>query len=562
MKDWLNQCHFGDVRDVLKLMIADGVKVNTIVTSPPYWGLRSYLPADHPDKAHELGSEPTIQEFIASMTEVFMLAREVLADDGTLFLNMGDSYFSGGGKQVTNSSDAATRRGPQPSVRRATSCGTSDKEPASSPSSDCLCGNLCDACRAAYRIGKSHSSGQHVPTPTLLPSLSSRVHRASMHDHPPTSDSIHQADRTSPATTDQQHSSLQQDAELRGALESTNPESSLQLPGACLQVSPQAVLCQLCACSLPDCVQGSERMASCSHCTALRGSVSDIEGKGVLASAYPYSTNASLKPKDLVGQPWRLAFALQDAGWWLRQDIIWSKPNPMPESARDRCTKAHEYLFLLAKSERYYYDFDAVQEPVNGGANARRSKTGVGFGHGFDENPKPRVTAVVPTGWDTRTGEGGHGAFHKLGRTPGNVNPPKGQAAYEAGDESHRTKGGLLAHARKLAAAGSGTKNNGSMDAALEEMRSTRNRRSVWTVGSEPYKGAHFATFPRALIEPCILAGAGAGGTVLDIFMGSGTTAQVAEKLGRKWIGIDFDIRNKALQDERLRQPSLDLEAA
>lgn len=356
MKSWLNRCHFGDVRDVLRRMIADGVKVSTIVTSPPYWGLRSYLPADHADKVHEIGSEPTLHEFIATMTGVMMLAREVLADDGTMWMNMGDCYATGAGK-----------------VNTAPGGGTQGERWAGVRGDDKLPG-----------IGP-------ITQPNRMPQ-----------------------------------------------------------PG--------------------------------------------------------------LKPKDLAGQPWRLAFALQDAGWWLRQDIIWSKPNPMPESTRDRCTKAHEYIFLMSKSERYYYDFDAVQEPVEGGAHARRK--------------------LEPAGWAT-------------GGTPHTA------AAHQTA-KNHR----------KLAPAGSGTKNNGSMEEALTEMRDTRNRRSVWTVPSEPFKGAHFATFPSKLIEHCILAGAPAGGVVLDIFMGSGTTAQVAEKLGRQWIGIDIDIRNKALQDERLRQPSLMLEQA
>ena len=378
MNQWLNRCHFGDVRDVLRQMIAAGVKVNTIVTSPPYWGLRSYLPDGHTDKVREIGSEPTLREFIETMTEVMMLAREVLADDGTLWMNMGDCYATGAGK--VNTAPGGGIQGERWAGGRG-----DDKRPKMGP----------------------------ITQPNRMPQ-----------------------------------------------------------PG--------------------------------------------------------------LKPKDLAGQPWRLAFALQDAGWWLRSDIIWAKPNPMPESTRDRPTKAHEYLFLLAKSERYYIDFEAWKEPVTGGAHSRRPSNGVGFGHGYDENPKPRQTYKTPDGWDTSKGEGGHGAFHKEGREKG----------------------------RKLADAGSGTKNNTSFDAAMAVMPDDRNRRSVWTVPTEAFKGAHFATFPQKLIEPCILAGAPVGGVVLDIFMGSGTTAQVAERLGRQWIGIDIDIRNKALQDGRLRQTSLMLEAA
>jgi len=215
-----------------------------------------------------------------------------------------------------------------------------------------------------------------------------------------------------------------------------------------------------------------------------------------------------------------------------------------------------------------------MREPVTGGANPGRANPEAagtkrpGFGYGHDEVAKRRTK--TPDGWDARTGQGGHGSFHaegrEKGRVPGNVNPPKGQAAYEAGDDMHRTKAGLLAYAqkaRKLADAGSGRKNNDSMDEALSEMRETRNRRSVWTVPSEPYSGAHFATFPSALIEPCILAGCPAGGVVLDIFMGSGTTGAVSKRLGRNWIGIDIDERNAALQRDRIsQQESFVLEVA
>lgn len=416
--DWLNRCHFGDVRAVLRRMIDDGVQVHTIVTSPPYWGLRSYLPAGHPDKPFELGSEPTLREFLDAMVDVFELCRQVLRDDGTMWVNMGDSY-------------------------------------------------------AASSLS-NHGRGKATPA--------------------------------------------------------TNSRGAPQ-PGAGWENPPRR-----------------------------------MPGDG-------------LKPKDLVGQPWRLAFALQDAGWWLRQDIVWHKPNPMPESIRDRCTKAHEYVFLLAKSERYYYDFEAMQEPVNGGAHARRSMEHSsmkrpGFGHGYDEHPKPRYK--TPDGWATHPGS--HGSIHKDGREKGFVQPdpgvgrrvtkvgPKGgeganDSAYGDGKGTRLGRGAGWRE-RKLAEACSGTKNNESMEEALAGMRSTRNRRSVWTIPSEPYKGAHFATFPRALIEPCILAGCPAGGTVLDIFFGSGTTGEVAQSLGRSFIGIELNAANDSLQAERLRQPSLCLEVA
>jgi DNA modification methylase len=206
--------------------------------------------------------------------------------------------------------------------------------------------------------------------------------------------------------------------------------------------------------------------------------------------------NTGLKSKDLIGIPWRVAFALQTDGWYLRQDIIWSKPNPMPESVQDRCTKAHEYLFLLSKQPRYYYDAEAIKEPASENTNAS---------------------------------------------LPGNKRH-KGTDAYEAGDEKHRTKAGLVDYAkRKRAEVGNGVKSNESFYDATAGHVDFRNKRSVWTVGSEPFPEAHFATFPPALIEPCIKAGCPAGGTVLDPFGGAGTTGLVADRLQRNAILIELN---------------------
>jgi DNA modification methylase len=182
-----------------------------------------------------------------------------------------------------------------------------------------------------------------------------------------------------------------------------------------------------------------------------------------------------LKPKDLVGIPWRVAFALQADVWYLRSDIIWAKPNPMPESVRDRPTKAHEYLFLMAKSERYYYDAEAVREP---GAEPGRQRN------------------------DRMGGASGHIVRHSPG---------------------------------------------GMMGAS-----SSRNLRSVWTITTQPYPEAHFATYPPKLIEPCILAGCPEGGTVLDPFAGSGTTGAVAQLLGRRFIGIELNPEYVKLAERRI----------
>jgi site-specific DNA-methyltransferase (cytosine-N4-specific) len=287
-----------------------------------------------------------------------------------------------------------------------------------------------------------------------------------------------------------------------------------------------------------------------------------------------------LKNKDLMGQPWRLAFALQDAGWWLRQEIIWSKPNPMPESVRDRCTKAHEHIFLLTKAERYYWNFDGSQEPVSGGANPRRPGNGVGFGHGYDPVTKPRAVKT-PAGWATGT-DRAHDEV--LGRYTEHRRSGKyGDLTGGDDDGMHRTKAGLNLPTPKAALAtadnngayaegksermgrGAGwrVKNNASMDKSLSTMPNTRNPRSVWTIPTQSYSGSHFATFPEALVERCLIPGCPPGGTVLDIFLGSGTTAQVAQRLGMNWIGIDLDLRNEALQRDRIGgQAALILEHA
>jgi len=304
----MNIIEFGDCRNTMRMWCSLGVKVQTCVTSPPYFGLRDY------GHAGQIGLEQTPDEYIAAMVEVFRCVRDVLADDGTLWLNIGDSY-------------AANRSYQVPSTKG----------------------------------GLKHSDSQSA-----------------------------------------------------GAKGSKVPEG--------------------------------------------------------------------LKPKDLIGIPWMLAFALRADGWYLRQDIIWHKPNPMPESVRDRCTKAHEYIFLLSKSERYYFDSEAMKEPaVRAGDKAGGSKYS-------------SADADVALG----------------------------------GRHTAATLAGVVSQ--------------------------TRNRRSVWTVATRPYKGAHFATFPPALIEPCILAGSRTGDIVLDPFMGSGTTAQVALQHGRAYLGCELNPDYKDLQDQRISQ--------
>ena len=182
-----------------------------------------------------------------------------------------------------------------------------------------------------------------------------------------------------------------------------------------------------------------------------------------------------LKNKDLIGIPWRVAFALQADGWYLRQDIIWAKPNPMPESVTDRCTKSHEYVFLLSKSARYYYDNVAIKEPAQD--------------------------------WGTR--DRTNGKYHNEGS---GLTPQSG----------------------------------------LEKSYETRNKRDVWTIASKPFKGAHFAVMPEALVEPCVLAGSAEGDTVLDPFTGSGTVAVVALRHGRNFVGTELNPEYGEIAKDRI----------
>ena len=223
-----------------------------------------------------------------------------------------------------------------------------------------------------------------------------------------------------------------------------------------------------------------------------------------------------LKPKDLVGIPWRVAFALQADGWYLRQDIIWHKPNPMPESMTDRCTKAHEYIFLLSKSARYYYDAEAIKE-LAGYPNGPNSPESIKspHGQGFTRRSKNRATFRGDSVYT------GNQAFDNSAKKP----QPTGSADNESG---------------------------------------LRNKRSVWTISTKPYSGVHFATFPPDLIEPCILAGSAPGDTVLDPFGGSGTVAGVSLEHGRKAVLCELSEEYAALVPERIqsitdayRQPRL-----
>lgn len=212
----------------------------------------------------------------------------------------------------------------------------------------------------------------------------------------------------------------------------------------------------------------------------------------------------ALKPKDLCGIPWRVAFALQADGWWLRSDIIWNKPNPMPESVTDRPTRSHEYIFLMSKSAKYYYDYEAIKEP-----------------------PSPDLIKQIEEGYN------GNAIKDYLGASVQDASATKGRIINGYRKRIDKQRG----HSRRHAGF------NEKWDALTPEEQALcgRNKRDVWTVAPANFKEAHFATFPPALIKPCILAGTKSGDVVMDPFGGSGTTGEVALGIGRKALIIELN---------------------
>lgn len=228
-----------------------------------------------------------------------------------------------------------------------------------------------------------------------------------------------------------------------------------------------------------------------------------------------------LKEKDLIGIPWMLAFALRADGWYLRQDIIWHKPNPMPESVTDRCTKSHEYIFLLSKSQKYYFDHESIMElsvcSENRPSGVVRNRE---YKYNSKQNNNPQ--AYNPKNWNGSEFHKGKTGEHQLGRSSKKRGEFNGKTNDLPGREAFR---------------------------AITEMR---NKRDVWTVSTKPLADAHFATFPQDLIVPCILAGCPENGVVLDPFSGAGTTAIVSRKLDRNFIAIELNEKYIEISDQRI----------
>lgn len=268
-----------------------------------------------------------------------------------------------------------------------------------------------------------------------------------------------------------------------------------------------------------------------------------------------------IKPKDLIGIPWRVAFALQADGWYLRQDIIWHKPNPMPESVTDRCTKSHEYIFLLTKSAKYYYDVDAIREPSTIEQKIKSAKpslknNGIKKPYAIVEAahrkeiieyrnlpPHEEIRQYLAK-WRSITieqvedhfgNQAGHHWFEKNGSYPSDRDWVELKKLFEFDNTYDKQMTEIFYK--------SGLKQNHP---------DGRNKRSVWTVTTKPYKEAHFATYPEKLIEPCIKAGCPKGGTVLDPFMGAGTTGLVARKLSRHYVGYELNAEYIKIAEKRI----------
>lgn len=465
----------GDCRE--RLAELPDTSVHCCVTSPPYFSLRDY------GVAGQMGLEPTPDEFVAGMVRVFREVKRVLRDDGTLFLNIGDSYAAGSvlsqsyrlredltdeqrtaaavamfGVRFDEPLEAGEGALPQVLSSAVHSAAVCDQSSLASrrvqgelpAEQDEGAGENAGA-TPSVEVGSSGGAGRQV---RLLRGIAGRVPDGGSHQRGRSG--------ASEATDGQDPRQLDQD--LQGHSEARVSEGSVPRPLLQLQLRDRIVG-----------ILSSQ-------------SYSDDQ---IPAAAKAYFRRASgLKQKDLIGVPWLLAFALRADGWFLRQEIIWAKPNPMPESVRDRCTKAHESIFLLSKAPRYYFDADAIQEDA-GGWNNSEFHTGKTGGHQLGR------------------------ASVKRGGFAGKTNALPGREAFRAVTEK-------------------------------------RNKRSVWEVATRPYADAHFATYPPTLIEPCIMAGCPKGGTVLDPFGGAGTTGMVADRLGRDAVLIELNPEYAEIARKRL----------
>ena len=321
---------------------------------------------------------------------------------------------------------------------------------------------------------------------------------------------------------------------------------------------------------------GDSYSGNCSRVSTGRAGLGD-EREGV------FTKGGGLPPKNLIGIPWRFAFAMQSDGWILRQDIIWHKPNPMPESVKDRCVKSHEYIFLFSKSERYFFDYEAIQEEANTQLDPRvgqrieydgkrKGEDGTGprafvalktkpkfGGNKYGNNDDSHFQTYSGKEWQPRTKNCQYdgqrpNSFHLM-REEGEEWQPK--VRWGSGTKTERT------HEQGYSAQENGghRDNSGGFDCEMSIVDGVvvRNKRDVWTVNVKPNKEAHFATYPPMLIQPCILAGCPEKGIVLDPFMGSGTTGIVARKLARHFVGVELNPEYREMAERRISNEGINL---
>jgi site-specific DNA-methyltransferase (cytosine-N4-specific) len=341
--------------------------------------------------------------------------------------------------------------------------------------------------------------------------------------------------------------------------------------------------------NLGDSYAGSRRGGYVGDATTLQGSTEGQDQSRIAAMTQSRRRDDEMiprsdvlvdgcKPKDLVGIPWLVAFALRGAGWYLRSEVIWSKPNAMPESIRDRPAKAHETVFLLAKSRHYYYDADAIKEPIAADTEARMRRAYAGYAppgqgehHGVGA-PRPNSNKF-PSGWDKENH--GRGPDGLVGRYKTPATPATGQRPDWTGKQEAQAVAGVAKRPKgnaKTFRGGGAYTGNRSFDNSVDvERESTgnvpnetgmRNKRTVWTIATSPFRDAHFATFPPELPRICVLAGSRPLDLVLDPFNGSGTTGEVSIDLGRNYVGLDVSPAYCEMARTRLRgcRPLLSVE--
>ncbi len=503
----------------------------------------------------QLGLEATPEEYVKKMVAVFRQVWRVLRDDGCCFINLGDSYFGGGGGG--GGSFSSERPG-----WREVPCGTSDKAPGGSQGRGCLCENLCGACRVAYQTGKSHSDGRPAPTLSPSPCEPTPERKESASARPPTSDSLPPAARNEAAMFDPGHSLNLSRERPPSSRRSTPGGFSQQLPASCPPPNMTSV-CLLCGQTLGHDVQAFAGRATCTCDTAMQSGASAHRTSDISFSdsAYPHYTTTHLKSKDLCGIPWMVAFALRADGWYLRSDIIWSKPNPMPESVTDRPTKAHEYLFLLTKQPRYFYDADAVREagadtpwhPIGGYREGNIDNAYQPAEHSHD---RPTTNRNRRTVWTIPTAP--YPEAHFATFPPALVEPCIMAGTSEKGccPECGAPWVRVVDKQRVRTSPGRDSKAYDRITGEVVDDGMEKPWRDRAEIGNRD-PGRHVTETKTLGWKPG--CGCNAGEpipcTVADIFLGSGTTLQVARWLGRKGIGIELSEEYLKLAEKRIRQP-------